>query len=76
MKAFVKVFVKVISSRFFWFSFCYYCYYLYDAFILDQEIMSQISEIEEILRNEKLPDYLKTSAESAKGITKFFYQVI
>ena len=38
--------------------------------------MSQISEIEEILRNEKLPDYLKTSAESAKGITKIFYQVI
>ena len=50
---------------------CYYCCYYY-TFILDQEIISQISEIGEILRNEKLPGYLKTSAETAKGITKFF----
>ena len=34
--------------------------------------MSQISEIEEILRNENLPGYLKSSAETAKGIIKFF----
>ena len=34
--------------------------------------MSQISEIGEILRNEKLPDYLRTSAETAKGMIKFF----
>ena len=38
--------------------------------------MSQISEIGEILRNEKLPDYLKTSAETAKGMIRFFYQII
>lgn len=34
--------------------------------------MSEISEIEDILRNEKLPGYLKASAETAKGIIKFF----
>ena len=38
--------------------------------------MSEISEIEDILRNEKLPGYLKASAETAKGIIKFFYVVV
>ena len=38
--------------------------------------MSQISVIEQILRNEKLPDYLKVSAETAKCMIKFFYVIV
>ena len=41
-----------------------------------KEIMSQISVIKEILRNEKLPDYLKASAETAKCMIKFFYVIV
>ena len=52
--------------------FCFYCSYYY-AFILDHEIISEISAIRQILQNEKLPGYLRTSAETAKGIIKFFF---
>ena len=70
-KKILSLLPELFLQGFFNFCCCYYfCYYY--AFILDQEIMSQISEIGEILRNENLPGYLKSSAETAKGIIKFF----